>query len=89
MKKDRTLMVDVSIQSAAEAWISHGLDPGSCVRLLLQGKYKEALAHAHPLIIPYWEDHVAYIQSLPAECRGENMEAWERKKESETTPPKE
>ncbi|MCP3924850.1 MAG: hypothetical protein GY714_19910 [Desulfobacterales bacterium] len=77
------MTVDESIISAVENWINHGLDPGSCTRLLLEGKYEEALSHAHPLIKPHWHDHIAFIQSLPEQCRGENMEEWKKLKREE------
>jgi len=63
------LRVDENITQAIDLWISHGIDPGSCTRLLLLGEYDEALKHAHPLIKPHWDDHIAYIKSLPKECR--------------------
>lgn len=69
--------LDVHIFEAITNWIDHGLDPGSCTRLLLAGKYDEAKLHAHPLILPVWDDHVAFVESLPKECRGENMRTWQ------------
>lgn len=75
-----TLQVDQNIVDAVQAWIDHGIDPGSCTTLLLKGEYEEAFLHAHPLLVPYWTDHVKYIESLPAECRGANMETWRKSK---------
>jgi len=73
------LMIDLNIKEALDLWISHGLNPGSCIELLLKGKYDEALKYAHPLIKPHWEDHIKYIKSLPIECRGSNMDKWKEK----------
>ena len=73
------LTIDENIKSAIDLWISHGLEPGSCTRLLLEGDHEEAFKHAHPLIKPFWNDHVAYIETLPLECRGENMSDWKEK----------
>ena len=73
------LNVDQHIIEAVQAWIDHGLEPGSCTRLLLEGDYEEAYKHAHPLIKPYWADHIKYIESIPEECRGTNMKSWKGK----------
>lgn len=73
------MQVDQNIVDAVVAWMSHGIEPGSCTTLLLQGKYDEAKLHAHPLILPYWQDHIKYIESLPVECRGENMKEWQER----------
>lgn len=70
--------VDSNITEAIDRWIIHGIKPGSCTSLLLEGKYDEAYLHAHPLIKPYWQDHIDYIETLPKECRGENMSQWEK-----------
>jgi len=75
----KELRVDTSIIEAIETWASHGIYPGSCTTLLLKGEYDEALKHAHPLIKPHWQDHITYVESLPKEYRGENMEAWHEK----------
>ena len=77
------MRVDENIVQAINSWVKYGLDPGSCTRLLLEGKYNEAYLHAHPLIKPYWSDHVAYVKSLPLECRGKNMQIWKKKKDKE------
>jgi hypothetical protein len=68
--------VDENIVAAIEVWITHGLKPGSCTELLLRGNYDEAFKHAHPLIKPYWADHIAYVESMPEACRGENFDDW-------------
>ncbi len=73
------LRVDQSIIEAIDLWMKYGLDPGSCTRLLLEGNYPEALKHAHPLIKPYWTDHILYIERLPEECKGEHMKTWKEK----------
>lgn len=73
------LRIDKNIKEAIDLWISHGINPGSCTTLLLEGDYDEAYKHAHPLIKPHWEDHISYIQSLPMECRGKNMKSWKEK----------
>ena len=70
--------IDISIKEAIDNWIKLGLNPGSCTTLLLKGDYLEAYNHAHPLIKPHWDEHVAYVESLPLECRGENMKAWKK-----------
>lgn len=70
------LRVDISIKEAIDVWISHGLDPGSCTRLLLKGDYEEAKKHAHPLILPHWDDHIAYVESIHIKYRHNNMKAW-------------
>lgn len=72
--------VDINIIEAVDAWIKYGLNPGSCTRLLLEGKYEEAFKHAHPLIKPYWKDHIAYIETTPKECRGVHMKTWKGNK---------
>ena len=69
--------VDNSISDAVDLWISHGIKPGSCTELLLRGQYDQAYLHAHLLIKPFWDDHIKYIESLPAGCRGENFDTWE------------
>ena len=76
---DNVLRVDEHIVQAIDLWISHGIDPGSCTYLLLRGDYTEAFKHAHPLIKPFWDDHIAYVEALPDKCRGENMIAWKEK----------
>jgi len=68
--------VDENIICAIDTWLTHGIKPGSCTELLLRGEYDEAYKHAHPLIKPYWNDHIEYIESLPAECRGKNFDSW-------------
>ena len=73
------LRIDTNIKEAIDVWISHGLEPGSCTRLMLEGDFDEAYKHAHPLIKPHWEDHIQYVLSLPKECRGENMQIWREK----------
>jgi len=65
--------VDQNIVEAIEVWIKYGIKPGSCTTLLLEGNYDEALLHAHPLIKPHWDDHIAYIKSLPMKYRGKFM----------------
>jgi len=72
--------IDINIKEAIDVWIEYGIDPGSCTRLLLKGEYNEAFKHAHPLIKPHWDDHIAYIETLPKECRGQNMETWKKLK---------
>lgn len=67
--------IDKNIKDAIDAWINYGLDPGSCTTLLLQGRYDEAFLHAHPLIKPHWDDLVAYVKTIPAKYRGENMQS--------------
>lgn len=74
-------MVDENIKDAVNSWIDLGLQPGSCTYYLLKGDYEEAFLHAHPLIKPYWEDHIRYIETIPEECRGDNMKTWRGKKE--------
>ena len=66
--------VDQSIIEAIDMWIKHGLNPGSCTRLLLEGNYAQAYQHAHPIIKPYWIDHVAYVMSIHERYRGDNMQ---------------
>ena len=61
------LKVDTNITDAIDALIKYGCQPGSCTTLLLEGKYDEAYRHAHPHIKPHWDDHIKYIESLPAE----------------------
>jgi len=68
--------VDDSIIGAVNLWVSHGIKPGSCTELLLRGDYEKAYKHAHPMIKSHWEDHVAYIESLPIDFRGENFDDW-------------
>jgi hypothetical protein len=75
----KNMMVDLNMVDALQLWVSHGLYPGSCCYLLLTGKYEEAFLHAHELIKPHWADHIKYVESLPAECRGENMDSWKAK----------
>lgn len=58
------LRVDLNIVEAIQNWIVYGFDPGICTRLLLEGKYGEAKLHAHSLILPHWEDHIKYVESL-------------------------
>lgn len=70
------LRVDENIKQAIDMWIEHGMSPGSCTTLLLKGDYEEAFKHAHPLIKPHWDDHIKYVESLPSDCRGENMSEW-------------
>jgi hypothetical protein len=70
------MKVDRSISEAAEMWVAHGINPGSCTELLLRGDYEEAFMHAHLLIKPFWDDHIKYIESLPPQCRGENYDNW-------------
>ena len=70
-------MLDLNILDAIEVFISHGIHPGSCVELLLRGKYEEAYKHAHPLIHPYWDEHIKYVEMLPKAIRGENFDKWE------------
>lgn len=72
----KRLMVDDNIVQAVNMWIQHGIYPGSCTSLLLAGEYDEAFLHAHPLIKPFWQDHIDYIETLPEECRKGNMTAW-------------
>jgi len=76
------LRVDENIKQAIDVWIEHGIYPGSCTSLLLEGKYDKAFLHAHPLIKPYWDDHITYIKTLPEACRGENMKAWKESKQN-------
>jgi len=68
--------VDIHIIEAIEVFISHGINPGSCVELLLRGEYDEAYKHAHPLIKPYWNDHIKYVESMTPAIRGENFDHW-------------
>jgi len=77
---NKILRVDQNIKEAVAVWIEYGINPGSCTKLLLEGKYDEAFLHAHPLIKPYWKDHIAYIETLPKECRGKNVKTWKGKK---------
>jgi len=72
------LRIDENIKDAINSWMLHGLQPGSCTTLLLRGNYDEAFKHAHPLIKPYWEDHIRYIESLPEICRGINVPTWQK-----------
>ena len=77
MKKSKILRIDGNITEAIDAWISHGLPPGSCTWLLLAGDYDEAKKYAHPLILPFWDDHVEYVKRcVPDECKGMNMASW-------------
>ncbi len=62
-------MIDENIKEAVEAWKRYGIMPGSCIELLLRGEYAEAYRHAHPLILPYWDDHIEYIEELPDKYR--------------------
>jgi len=71
------LCVDDNIVSAIDMWIEHGIPAGSCTELLLRGRYDEALLHAHPMIKPFWNDHIQYIENyVPIECRNENYNTW-------------
>ena len=76
MSDTRMVQVDRNITQACDAWIEHGLQPGSCTELLLRGRYEEAFKHAHPLIKPHWDDHITYIESLPLYCRNGNYDRW-------------
>ncbi len=75
------LRIDQNIVDAINLWIHYGILPGSCSELLLKGDYDEAFLHAHPLIKPYWDDHIKYVETLPLACRGEGMETWKGTKE--------
>jgi hypothetical protein len=69
--------VDRSIVDAIEKWFDYGLPPGSCTEYMLRGDYLEAYKHAHPLIKPYWDDHVGFVQEcVPVICRGDNYDNW-------------
>jgi len=70
------MRVCTSITSAIDLWISHGLKPGSCTELLLRGEYERAFQHAHPIIKPYFADHIKYVELISEECRGENFDTW-------------
>lgn len=77
MWNDNGYNVDSGMVSAMEAWLDYGLSPGSCTEFLLRGDYLEAYKYAHPLIKPYWDDHVAYVEDcVPDICRGENYDKW-------------
>lgn len=71
-----SLKVDTSIVEAVRAWLTYALQPGSCTELLLRGDYDEAYKHAHPLIKPYWDDHIKFIESIPLYCRNGNYDRW-------------
>jgi hypothetical protein len=75
------LMIDSSISDAVDAWIQQGLNPGTCTELLLRGDYDRAFLYAHPLIKRDWNDYIAYMETLPPECRGENFDSWKGKKQ--------
>jgi len=70
----KNFSLDENIVDAIDIWIKYRIYPGSCTFLLLKGDYEEAYKHAHPLIKPYWKDHIRYVETLPEECRGENIE---------------
>ena len=70
------MRIDQNISDAVEKWLIHGISPGSCTELMLRGKYDEAFEHAHILVKPFWKEHIRYIESIPAECRGENYDTW-------------
>jgi hypothetical protein len=74
--KGKLMGVCDNIKKAIDLWISHGIKPGSCTELLLRGDYDRAFLHANPLLKPHWEDHIKYIETLPDECRGENVDTW-------------
>jgi hypothetical protein len=76
---ETVFQVDMNIADAVEAWHDHGLPPGSCTELLLRGRYDEARKHAHPLILPHWDDHVKWIETIPVVCRGANFDNWRGK----------
>ena len=72
-----TYKVDSNITDALVAWIEYALPPGSCTEYLLRGDYDEAFLHAHPMIKPYWDDHILYVElNIPEYCRGENYDKW-------------
>jgi len=70
------MFIDENIKNSIDVWIDHGINPGSCTELLLRGDYDEAFKHAHPMIKPFWEDHIEYVESMPEACRGENFDEW-------------
>jgi hypothetical protein len=57
--------VDKHIIDAIDAYYAFGLPCGSCTTLLLEGRYDDAFQHAHTLIKPTWDAHVAYAKALP------------------------
>ena len=78
------LRLDSGIVSAIVVYFTHGLYPGSCAALLLKGKYKDAKAHAHPMIKKngpnasmVWDDMVTFVKEyVPECCRNENFSTW-------------
>jgi len=66
--------IDENIKSAIDNWIKYGLNPGTCTRLLLEGKYLKAYDYAHPLIKPHWKGHVVFVEKVSLKYRGKNME---------------
>lgn len=72
------VQIDKNIADAIRAWIQYGICPGSCTWYLLKGDYVEAKKHAHPLILPYWDGHIAYVEALPAQYRGQCMKGWKQ-----------
>jgi hypothetical protein len=72
-----TMRVDSNITEAIDNWYEFGMSPGSCTEFLLRGDYERALRSAHPMIKPYWDDHIRYVEQCVApECRGENYDKW-------------
>lgn len=62
-------MVDKNMIEATELWCKHRIPAGSCTMLLLAGLFDEAFKHAHPMIKPYWEDHINYFKQIAKEHR--------------------
>jgi len=45
-----TDMVEINMLSAVELFFKYGINPGSCTTCILQSRYEDALARAHPHI---------------------------------------
>lgn len=72
-----TYKIDINIVEAIKLWHNKGIPPGSCTEYLLRGDYEEAFLHAHPLIKPFWNDHIQFVENeVPSYCRGKNYDIW-------------
>jgi hypothetical protein len=73
--------LDQGIVSAIEVFFMYGIDPGSCTSLLLQGKYDEAVNHAHSFyragMTEEWSSLLWFIDTcVPHCCKGANYNTW-------------
>ena len=59
------LMLDESVTDAIDLWLKHDLQPGSFTTRLLLGYGESDLIHyAHPMLRPYIQDHIIYVDLL-------------------------